>query len=61
MFEELNQIKALSEFNRVLKVDGLMLLTGKNVNYPLNDDNGFIAEIAHVKNLILTLSQLKLC
>ncbi len=45
VFDALYQNKALAEFLRVLKMDGYLYLTGKNDNYPDDDDPAYRAEV----------------
>ncbi len=50
-FDCTKQNKALLEFNRVLKPNGLLMFTGKNTHYHSDDDIAFIAERnARLKN-----------
>ncbi|MDY3203747.1 MAG: class I SAM-dependent methyltransferase [Arcobacter sp.] len=44
VFDVVDQFKSLIECNRILKIDGNLLFTGKNFNYDENDDLAFIAE-----------------
>lgn len=44
VYDVVNQEKALIEENRILKNNGLLLITGKNDNYLINDKEAFIAE-----------------
>jgi ubiquinone/menaquinone biosynthesis C-methylase UbiE len=45
VFDALLQREALLEINRVLKVGGIALITGKNDNYHDDDNKALIAEI----------------
>lgn len=50
-FDIVDQEKSLAEINRILKVGGACLLTGKNDTYCQNDEKAFIAERnARLKN-----------
>jgi len=44
VFDALDQLKALNEINRLLKLGGKVILTGKNNNYYKNDKKAIIAE-----------------
>ncbi|MDD5041837.1 MAG: class I SAM-dependent methyltransferase [Candidatus Peribacteraceae bacterium] len=44
VFDALYQDRALAEFFRVLRMDGLLYLTGKNDTYPMDDDPAIRAE-----------------
>lgn len=44
-FDATNQEKTLWEFQRLLKIGGVALITGKNDDYNLNDKKAMIAEI----------------
>ncbi len=43
-FDCTEQEQVLIETNRILKKEGLFLVTGKNINYAIKDDVAFIAE-----------------
>lgn len=43
-FDVVEQEKALIEANRILKQDGLLLVTGKNFSYRIDDNKAFTAE-----------------
>ena len=43
-FDVVNQLVGLLEFNRILKVGGHALITGKNWDYPQDDSFGLLAE-----------------
>ncbi len=45
VFDALYQEEALMEMLRVLKINGKILLTGKNTSYKLDNDKAYIAEI----------------
>lgn len=44
VFDALFQTKALLEASRLLSIDGVMLITGKNDNYMDDDDRALVAE-----------------
>ena len=44
VFDVVDQEQSLVELNRILRVGGKLLVTGKSVNYKLDDKNAFIAE-----------------
>lgn len=44
VFDVVDHKKGLQEINRIMKVGGKLLLTGKNDNYHLDDDLAFMAE-----------------
>jgi len=44
VFDALDQLKALNEINRLLKLGGKVILTGKNNNYYKNDKKAITAE-----------------
>lgn len=44
VFDVVDQLKSLIECNRILKIDGNLLFTGKNTNYDKDDNLAFIAE-----------------
>ena len=44
VYDCVNQNEALIEANRILKVGGKLLITGKNTNYRIDDNSAFIAE-----------------
>jgi SAM-dependent methyltransferase len=44
VFDVVNQMESLKEANRILKVGGSLLFTGKNDNYHLDDKLAFVAE-----------------
>lgn len=44
VFDALYQNRALQEFFRVLKMDKLLYLTGKNDLYPIDDEQAYLAE-----------------
>ena len=44
VFDVVNQTKSLQEMNRILKIGGQLLFTGKNDNYKDDDELAFIAE-----------------
>lgn len=45
VFDAVNQEKVLSELLRVLKSEGRLLITGKNIKYFKEDEEAFIAEV----------------
>lgn len=45
VFDAVNQEKVLSELLRVLKPEGRLLITGKNIKYFKEDEEAFIAEV----------------
>jgi len=49
VFDLTNQILALKEMARILKLNGSLLLTGKNDTYELDDKEAYLAEIASLK------------
>gem|GEM_PF-444183 len=50
-FDVMEQEAALIELNRILKTNGLLLITGKNRRYRMDDEKAFIAERnARLKN-----------
>lgn len=44
VFDVVDQEKGFLEVNRILKIDGMFLVTGKNNSYSSNDSKAFIAE-----------------
>ena len=44
VFDVVNQEQAISELNRILRVGGVCMFTGKNINYYEDDTVAFIAE-----------------
>lgn len=45
VFDACNQEHTLSELLRVLKIDGVLFLTGKNDNYCDDDEEAYVAEV----------------
>lgn len=44
VYDVVEQVEALCEENRILRTGGSLLITGKNIQYPFDDHEAFIAE-----------------